>query len=143
MFYYYYYLLPSFVAAAESEGLEIKTAEKLRLSFPRYNNNGQIIDYGAYGPIELDRNNEIMEWAFNNNKVNSIMEPVLINSTEQYNNQNVEFKNTYVVAVLKEVIHEDNMTFNNIQFCSLTYIYDYSRRKSYCARSFGRFFTCC
>ena len=105
----------SFVAAAESEGLEIKTAEKLRLSFPRYNNNGQIIDYGAYGPIELDRNNEIMEWAFNNNKVNSIMEPVLINSTEQYNNQNVEFKNTYVVAVLKEVIHENNMTFNNIK----------------------------
>ena len=83
--------------------------------FPRYNNNGQMTDYGAYGPIDLDRNNEIMEWAFNNEQVNAIMEPVLVNSNEQYNNHNVEFKNTYVIAVLKEVIHEDNMTFNNIK----------------------------
>lgn len=105
----------SFEVAAENEGLEIKSAEKLRLSYPFYNSNGQITNLGAYGPIELDRNNEIMEWAFNNDKVNSIMEPVLINSSEQYNNHNVEFRNTYVVAVLKEVIHEDDMSFNNIK----------------------------
>ena len=97
----------------ENEGLEIKSAEKLRLSYPFYNSNGQITNLGAYGPIELDRNNEIMEWVFNNDKVNSIMEPVLINSSEQYNNHN-EFRNTYVVAVLKDGTH-DYTSFNNIK----------------------------
>ena len=106
----------SFEVAAENKGLEVKSAKNLKLSYPEFNkSNGQMIHYGAYGPMDLNRNNEIMEWAFNSSKVNSIKEPVLINSIEQYNNHNVEFKNTYVVAVLTEVIHEDNMTFNNIK----------------------------
>ena len=86
----------SFSKTAENMGLELKKSGYVPLIYP----NRQSL--GAYGPADLKRNINIAKWAFNNNS-GSIMEPEYISSNE------------LVIAQLDEVIHEEDVTFNNVR----------------------------
>ena len=86
----------SFSKAAETMGLELKKSGYVPLIYPNKQNPG------AYGPAELKRNINIAKWAFNND-VGAIMEPEYISSNE------------LIIAQLEQVIHENDVTFNNVK----------------------------
>tara|TARA_B100000700_G_C15028096_1_gene849206 strand:- start:87 stop:2318 length:2232 start_codon:yes stop_codon:yes gene_type:complete len=88
----------SFEEAANEFGLQVKKSGYIPLTYPDGQGNN-----GAFGPAELNRNLNIVKWAFNS-PIGSVMEPEYISNNEQL-----------VVCSLTESIHENDMTFNNIK----------------------------
>jgi peptidyl-prolyl cis-trans isomerase D len=93
--FYYKADSTNFNNAADELGFEVKSSGYVPLIYPNRRSSG------LYGPSDLNRNMNISRWAFNSN-VGDLLEPEYISN------------NQLVLAVVKEKIIADEVSFNNL-----------------------------